>query len=113
MNNPSASSEPIDVSVVIPCLNEAKSIAFCIQKALKAFERSGIRGEVVVADNGSSDGSVEIARQHGVRVAHATLKGYGHALRAGSSSSWATRMTAMISLMCRVSSRNCVKVTRS
>lgn len=78
MNN-----EPMDVSVVIPCLNEANSIALCIDKALKAFEQAGIRGEVVVGDNGSTDGSIEIAQQHGARVAHATLKGYGHALRAG------------------------------
>ena len=76
-------ANPIEVSVVIPCLNEANSIAFCIDKALKAFAEAGIRGEVVVGDNGSTDGSIEIAEKHGARVAHATLKGYGHALRAG------------------------------
>ena len=72
-----------DVSVVIPCLNEANSIAFCIDKALKAFQDTGIAGEVVIGDNGSTDGSIQIAEQHGARVAHASLKGYGHALRAG------------------------------
>ncbi|MCG3148425.1 MAG: Undecaprenyl-phosphate 4-deoxy-4-formamido-L-arabinose transferase [Verrucomicrobiae bacterium] len=76
------SNEQIDVSVVIPCLNEVKSIAFCIDKALKAFQEAGIKGEVVIGDNGSTDGSIEIAEKHGARVAHATLKGYGHALRA-------------------------------
>lgn len=76
-------TQPIDVSVVIPCLNEANSIAICIDKALKAFKDSGIRGEVVVGDNGSTDGSIQIAESHGARVAHAGLKGYGHALRAG------------------------------
>ena len=77
------SEESIDVSVVIPCLNEANSIAFCIDKARAAFKEAGIRGEVVIGDNGSTDGSIEIAEKHGARVAHATLKGYGHALRAG------------------------------
>lgn len=75
--------ENIDVSVVIPCLNEANSIAFCIDKALAAFKAANINGEVVIGDNGSTDGSIEIAQRHGARVAHASLKGYGHALRAG------------------------------
>jgi len=48
----------IDVSVVIPCLNEANSIAFCIDKALTAFKAANIRGEVVIGDNGSTDGSI-------------------------------------------------------
>jgi glycosyltransferase involved in cell wall biosynthesis len=72
-----------EVSVVIPCLNEERSIAVCIDKAWAAFDAAGIRGEVVVADNGSSDRSVEIAEAHGARVVHATLKGYGSALRKG------------------------------
>jgi hypothetical protein len=75
--------DTVDVSVVIPCLNEAQSIAFCIDKARAAFKAAGINGEVVVGDNGSTDGSIEIAKTHGARVADATLKGYGHALRAG------------------------------
>lgn len=78
------SADPaIDVSVVIPCLNEANSIAICVDKALAAFAEAGIRGEVVVSDNGSTDGSVELAREHGARVVHAEQKGYGHALRKG------------------------------
>src|SRR5881397_2393992 len=83
MKTDPASSETIDVSVVIPCLNEVNSIAFCIDKARQAFRDAGIRGEVVIGDNGSTDGSIELAEKHGARVAHATLKGYGHALRAG------------------------------
>jgi len=83
MKTDSTSSETIDVSVVIPCLNEVNSIAFCIDKALQAFREAGIRGEVVIGDNGSTDGSIELAQKRGARVAHATLKGYGHALRAG------------------------------
>ena len=58
-------TSPIEVSVVIPCLNEANSIAFCIDKALKAFKKSDINGEVVIGDNGSTDGSVTIAEEHG------------------------------------------------
>jgi glycosyltransferase involved in cell wall biosynthesis len=75
--------DQVEVSVVIPCLNEAQSIAFCVDKALAAFRETAIFGEVVVADNGSSDGSVEIAERHGARVVHATTKGYGNALRKG------------------------------
>src|SRR5215472_3259677 len=75
--------DQVQVSVVIPCLNEANSIAFCIDKALAAFREIGINGEVVVADNGSSDGSVEIAEKHGARVVHVAARGYGSALRAG------------------------------
>lgn len=75
--------EGLEVSVVIPCLNEAQSVGLCIDKALVAFRDHGIRGEVVVSDNGSTDGSIEIARDHGARVVHATAKGYGNALRKG------------------------------
>lgn len=72
-----------EVSVVIPCLNEARSIAICIDKARASFSNSGVRGEVVVADNGSTDGSIDIAQQHGARVVCVPTKGYGNALRAG------------------------------
>jgi glycosyltransferase involved in cell wall biosynthesis len=72
-----------EVSVVIPCLNEAQSIAYCVDSALAALKREGIRGEVVVSDNGSADGSIEVAEAHGARVVHAPIKGYGSALRKG------------------------------
>jgi glycosyltransferase involved in cell wall biosynthesis len=72
-----------DVSVVIPCLNEANSIGICVGKALEAFRAAGLRGEVVVADNGSTDGSVEIAEKLGARVVPVPRRGYGAALRAG------------------------------
>ena len=76
-------AETVEVSVVIPCLNEANSVAICIGKALAAFSSAGIAGEVVVADNGSSDGSVDIAQRAGARVVHVADRGYGAALRAG------------------------------
>jgi glycosyltransferase involved in cell wall biosynthesis len=73
----------IQVSVVMPCLNEARTLACCIRKARRALIRLGIEGEVVVADNGSTDGSPEIARASGARVVHVTRKGYGSALQGG------------------------------
>ena len=73
----------VDVSVVIPCLNEANSIGICVGKALDAFKAAGLRGEVVVADNGSTDGSVDIAEKLGARVVSVPARGYGSALRAG------------------------------
>lgn len=72
-----------DVSVVIPCLDEARSIGVCVEKAFTAFRAAGLRGEVVVADNGSTDGSIEIAEKLGARVVRVPQRGYGSALRAG------------------------------
>src|SRR5467141_4612898 len=76
-------SHGIEVSVVIPCLNEANSLAYCVDKAMKAFREAGLSGEVVVADNGSTDGSIQIAEERGARVIRVTERGYGAALRAG------------------------------
>lgn len=73
----------VEVSVVIPCLNEVNSIGICIEKSLRAFESEGLSGEVVVADNGSSDGSGAVAEAHGARVVKVSQRGYGAALRAG------------------------------
>jgi glycosyltransferase involved in cell wall biosynthesis len=73
----------VGVSVVIPCLNEAKSIGICVGKAIEAFRAAGLHGEVVVADNGSTDGSIEIAEKFGARVVAVSQRGYGAALRAG------------------------------
>jgi Glycosyl transferase family 2 len=73
----------VDVSVVIPCLNEANSLGICVQKAQKALANAGLRGEVVVADNGSTDGSVGIAERLGARVIPVAQLGYGAALKAG------------------------------
>jgi glycosyltransferase involved in cell wall biosynthesis len=72
-----------ELSVVMPCLNEAQTIAICIRKALDSFERIGIAGEVVVADNGSTDGSQEIAEGLGARVIPVERRGYGAALAGG------------------------------
>jgi len=71
------------VSAVMPCLNEEVTLATCIRKAQQCFASLGIHGEVVIADNGSSDRSIEIARELGARVVHQPVKGYGAALTAG------------------------------
>src|SRR6266545_5307590 len=76
-NTPQPGEPEIEVSVVIPCLNEALTVGRCIDTAIAYFLRSGIRGEVVVADNGSTDGSPDIARAHGARVVSVPRKGYG------------------------------------
>src|SRR5882757_2710399 len=73
----------IAVSAVIPCLNEEETLAICIRKAFGSFTELGVEGEVVVADNGSTDRSVEIALQLGARVVHERRKGYGSALLRG------------------------------
>ncbi|MGP0064402.1 MAG: glycosyltransferase family 2 protein [Isosphaeraceae bacterium] len=72
-----------ELSVVMPCLNEAETLAKCIEKAQRAFREQGIDGEVVVADNGSTDGSQAIAERLGARVVPVKVKGYGNALRGG------------------------------
>jgi hypothetical protein len=76
-------SAPVELSVVLPCLNEAETLATCIQKAQGALARLGVAGEVLVADNGSTDGSREIAEALGAQVVHVPIRGYGAALQAG------------------------------
>ena len=71
------------VSAVIPCLNEAATIGICIAKAQRAMAELGLAGEVVVVDNGSSDGSAELAARLGARVVSQSVRGYGAALQAG------------------------------
>ncbi|HUG90872.1 MAG TPA: glycosyltransferase family 2 protein [Planctomycetaceae bacterium] len=73
----------IEVSVVMPCLNEAETLGRCIVKAQNALDAGGLCGEIVVADNGSSDGSQDIARGLGARVVAVRERGYGCALRGG------------------------------
>ncbi|HVR39050.1 MAG TPA: glycosyltransferase family 2 protein, partial [Thermoanaerobaculia bacterium] len=67
----------------MPCLNEVETLATCIRKAQASLERNAIRGEIVIADNGSTDGSQAIARELGARVIDVAEKGYGSALHAG------------------------------
>ena len=75
--------QELELSVVMPCLNEAETVETCIVKALKSFEDIGLSGEVIIADNGSTDGSQEIATRAGARVVSVNDKGYGNALMGG------------------------------
>lgn len=78
-----APAPPVDVTVLLPCLDEAATLATCVQKARRALDQLGVAGEVLVADNGSTDGSQAVARAHGARVVHVAVRGYGAALAAG------------------------------
>src|ERR1051325_447175 len=75
--------ERLEVSVVMPCLNEAETLQVCIEKAQASLRELGVAGEVIVADNGSTDGSQEIAERLGARVIPVAAKGYGNALMGG------------------------------
>ena len=75
--------EPVEVSVVMPCLNEADTLGKCIRKAKTGLEMAAVRGEIVVADNGSTDDSIKIALKEGARVVHVAARGYGNALMGG------------------------------
>jgi glycosyltransferase involved in cell wall biosynthesis len=82
-SNPGRPSEEIELSIVMPCLNEAESIGECIRKAHAGLLDANARGEIVIADNGSTDGSQAIARDLGARVVDVPTKGYGAALIGG------------------------------
>jgi glycosyltransferase involved in cell wall biosynthesis len=73
----------LEVSVVMPCLNEADTLGACIEKAQRALSAHHITGEIIVADNGSTDGSPAIAARQGVHVVHVEAKGYGNAMMGG------------------------------
>ena len=76
-------SDALELSIVMPCLNEADTLATCINKCNQVIAEHGLKAEVVIADNGSTDGSIQIATDLGARVVHVKDKGYGNALRGG------------------------------
>jgi len=78
-----AQAPPVDISVVMPCLNEEETIGICVEKALEGIRRTGLPGEVIVSDNGSEDRSIEIAESLGARVVRQPKRGYGNAYLAG------------------------------
>ncbi|MER8753575.1 glycosyltransferase family 2 protein [Mesorhizobium sp. M1050] len=73
----------IELTILMPCLNEAETLAICIDKARQFLNRASIVGEVLIADNGSTDGSIQIAESHGARVVHVPTRGYGAAILHG------------------------------
>lgn len=75
--------EDLELTILMPCLNEAETIEICIKKAKKSLEENNIKGEVLIADNGSNDGSQEIATKAGARVVNVPTRGYGAALIEG------------------------------
>ena len=74
---------PPELSIVMPCLNEARTLEQCIAKAQLFLTEHGIAGEIIVADNGSSDGSMELATRMGAKVVTVETRGYGAALAGG------------------------------
>jgi glycosyltransferase involved in cell wall biosynthesis len=78
------STDGIELTIVMPCLNEALTLERCIRKARSFLETAGVCGEIVIGDNGSIDGSQEIARRHGARVVDVPIRGYGAAVHAAS-----------------------------
>jgi glycosyltransferase involved in cell wall biosynthesis len=76
-------SEPIELTILMPCLNEAETLAVCIRKARSYLAESGVSGEILIADNGSTDGSQQIAETEGARVVNVSARGYGAALIGG------------------------------
>ncbi len=76
-------SSPVEISIVMPCLNEEEAVAYCVRRAISAFEENGLRGEVIVADNGSSDNSPQLALKAGASLVRENIKGYGRAYQAG------------------------------
>ena len=73
----------VELSIVMPCLNEAETLATCISKAQQFLDLNNINGEIIIADNGSVDESLTIAKKHKVNIIHINDKGYGNALKAG------------------------------
>ncbi len=80
---PSHGDDELELTILVPCLNEAETLGKCVQEAQSFLQRHNVRGEVLVSDNGSQDGSPEIARRFGARVVNAPTRGYGGALISG------------------------------
>ena len=76
-------SEPLQLTILMPCLNEAETLARCIEKAKLGLQKAGVRGEILIADNGSTDGSQAIAEKAGARLVPVKARGYGSALIGG------------------------------
>lgn len=80
---PTRDEPSVELTILLPCLNEAATLGACVRAARRGIAEAGVTAEIVVADNGSTDGSQEIAKSEGARVIPVAARGYGHALRAG------------------------------
>ena len=80
---PTGEGDPVEVTILMPCLNEAETLERCVRKAHLGLAQAGVSGEIVIADNGSTDGSQELARRLGARVIDIPIRGYGAALLGG------------------------------
>ncbi len=83
LSRPATVDTACELTIVMPCLNEAETLVACIEKAKRGLKDAGVTGEVLIADNGSTDGSIALAETHGARVVNVREKGYGNALRGG------------------------------
>jgi glycosyltransferase involved in cell wall biosynthesis len=83
INEETALSDEVELSIVLPCLNEERTVGICVMQAMSFLSNHNIRGEVIMADNGSSDRSVEVAQAKGACIVHVDEKGYGNALKGG------------------------------
>lgn len=83
LTRPVITDTQVELSVVMPCLNEAETVGVCVGRIIEVLQKHGIHGEIIVSDNGSTDDSVDIAEQAGARVVHQHLRGYGNALMLG------------------------------
>jgi glycosyltransferase involved in cell wall biosynthesis len=111
--------QQLELTILMPCLNEAETIVRCIRKARAFLTRSAIAGEVLIADNGSTDGSQALAEANGARVVAIAEPGYGNALNGGIAAAlgkyviMADRTTAMISARLIRLSTNCARAISS
>ncbi|MCD6051582.1 MAG: putative glycosyl transferase, partial [Verrucomicrobia bacterium] len=80
---PNTDENPVELTILMPCLNEAETLEICIRKAKGFLEKHHVQGEVLIADNGSTDGSQAIAEKAGARVVPVKEKGYGNAIMGG------------------------------
>lgn len=78
-----AEKRELDISIIMPCLNEEAAVGASVDEAMKFLENNSLNGEIIVVDNGSTDGSAEVAKSHGARVISEPRRGYGRALRTG------------------------------
>jgi glycosyltransferase involved in cell wall biosynthesis len=82
-NSANSDQSELELTILMPCLNEYLTLGVCIDNARQFLEKEGVHGEILIADNGSTDGSIELAESKGARVVHQSKKGYGAALKAG------------------------------